>query len=129
MVYGLYVIFDKVAQEASIPFDAKNDDVAKRRFEDTINRQIRPIKTVSVSDYDLVKIAEFDSEICKLSFASDDCTGLTICNGEDVKIWTEQEMADLMKSSPTFSMDEMRKQLQEVAPSIKRKRGFFGFKK
>lgn len=52
----LYVIFDEVAQEASQPFQAKNDVIAQRLF----NQAIEP--TPYKSDMKLFCIAEFDTE-------------------------------------------------------------------
>lgn len=112
MMYGMYVIFDRVANEAGFPFDAKNDDVAKRRFEDIINRQIRPVKTVSVDDYELHHVGQFDSEACSLI---PNPGGSFVCFGSDVSQWPQEEIDKLSRPSPSFNMEDFRKQVAEMS--------------
>ena len=52
----LFVIYDEVAQEASQPFQAKNDIIAQRLF----NQAIEP--TPYKADMKLYCIADFDTE-------------------------------------------------------------------
>ena len=59
----LYSIYDKIADEFGFPFDAKNDDVAIRKFNGFI-RQINsaPNSCVDVSEFQLYHIGEYDNE-------------------------------------------------------------------
>ena len=56
MVYGVYVVYDKVAEEAGPPFTAVNDGIAQRMFgQMNIPLSLR-------ADYQLVRIAYYDSK-------------------------------------------------------------------
>lgn len=57
MTYGLYVTYDKVAEEYSPVFQQRNDNVCKRVVGDLLVRS-----PVSAKDYALYKVACFDSE-------------------------------------------------------------------
>ena len=56
MVYGVYVVYDKVAEEAGPPLTAVNDGIAQRMFAQmNIPLSLR-------ADYQLVRIAYYDSK-------------------------------------------------------------------
>lgn len=67
MCYNLYVIYDNIAKESGFPFDAKNDDVAVRKFQSFIKQiENNPNSVVSDNEFTLKRIAEYDSENCQL---------------------------------------------------------------
>lgn len=49
MKYGLYVIFDTVAKESGFPFDAKNDGVAIRKFQNFLREVRKHLKFLMLS--------------------------------------------------------------------------------
>ena len=56
MVFNVYVIYDKVAEEAGPPFTAVNDGIAQRMFAQmNIPLSLR-------NDYEIVRIAYYDSK-------------------------------------------------------------------
>ena len=65
MKYGLYVIFDKIAKDSGFPFDAKNDGVAIRKMNSFIV-EVTKAGTVTEDEFELRKIADFDSESCEI---------------------------------------------------------------
>lgn len=65
MKYSLYVIFDKVAKESGFPFDAKNDEVALRKFNGFI-AQVEKDSPSSVDEFELRRVGSFDSESCEI---------------------------------------------------------------
>nr|QJB20394.1 MAG: nonstructural protein [Microvirus sp.] len=67
MIYNVYVVYDKVAEEAGPPFTAVNDAVAQRMFAQmNIPLSLR-------SEYDLVRVAFYDSKDMLLSPDSPYC--------------------------------------------------------
>lgn len=62
MINKLYCVYDCVAQEGAMPFMAKNDGVAERLFQDTVNNQLRKLPNVSLEDYALFYLGDFDTE-------------------------------------------------------------------
>jgi hypothetical protein len=57
MIYGLYTVYDKVAEEAGPVFQAKNDGVALRNFQGILQSQ-----HLNPDDYKLIYLADYDSE-------------------------------------------------------------------
>ena len=57
MKYGLYVVHDAVAEDSGPPFQAVNDQVAKRQFAQLLENAPETTK----ADYLLFRIAEWDS--------------------------------------------------------------------
>lgn len=55
MIFNLYNVMDKVAEEYAPPFVAKNDAVALRQFN-------QMIKNLNVNDYDLNFIGKYDTD-------------------------------------------------------------------
>jgi len=62
MKSGLYVIFDKVAQEAGPVFSAKNDGIALRCG----RALLKEASVDSLSDYKVVCVGTFEGESCVL---------------------------------------------------------------
>lgn len=62
MLLNLYVVYDKTALEASPIFQAKNDGVAWRQFQDLLNNSPQ----VPPEELKLLKLGQFDSETLKL---------------------------------------------------------------
>lgn len=60
MLYGVYTIKDKLAEEAGPPFIAVNDKVAKRQF-----KQMN-VPVGLKDEYELIKIGWFDSLDCQI---------------------------------------------------------------
>ena len=60
MKVNIYTIYDVVAKECGPIFQSKNHDVAVRAFKSLIS----DTPNVSVSDYDLYCLGEFDTERC-----------------------------------------------------------------
>lgn len=58
----IYCIYDKVAELCGNVFNAKNDGVAKRIFADTVNRVIVKQKNVSLDDFCLISMCNYDEE-------------------------------------------------------------------
>ena len=58
----IYCIYDKVAELCGNVFNAKNDGVAKRMFADTVNRVIVKQKNVSLDDFCLISMCNYDEE-------------------------------------------------------------------
>lgn len=58
----IYCIYDKVAELCGNVFNAKNDGVAKRIFADTVNRVIVKQKNVSLDDFCLISMCDYDEE-------------------------------------------------------------------
>lgn len=65
MKYGLYVINDVVAKESGFPFDAKNDGVAIRKMNSFL-AEVTKNGNVSESEFELWKVADFDSETLEI---------------------------------------------------------------
>jgi hypothetical protein len=57
MIYRLYTVFDKVAEEAGPIFQAKNDGVALRNFGSILQSQ-----GLNPEDYKLLYLADYDTE-------------------------------------------------------------------
>lgn len=57
MMYGMYTIFDRVAEEAMPPFTAKTDGLAIRIFLDVLSKSPHP-----KNDFLLYRIGEWDPE-------------------------------------------------------------------
>lgn len=66
MKYGLYVINDSVAKESGFPFDAKNDGVAIRKM-NAFLAEVTKNGNVSESEFELWKVANFDSETLEMT--------------------------------------------------------------
>lgn len=66
MKYSLYVIYDTVAKESGFPFDAKNDGVAIRKFQNFL-REVEKNGSISDIEFQLRKVCEYDSESCEIS--------------------------------------------------------------
>lgn len=61
----LYTIHDTIAKEYAPPFVAKNDELAKRKFQQVL------MNTPYPSDFELVKLAEYDTDSgCVKSYSS-----------------------------------------------------------
>lgn len=58
MKHGIYVIFDKVAEESGPMFEAVNDGIALRQACNIL----KPLPPSLHSDYQLVKIGEYDTK-------------------------------------------------------------------
>ncbi len=54
----MYVVFDRVAEEAGPIFTAKNDEVAQRQFGNMLSSE----KVTTFQDFVLFKIGIYDSE-------------------------------------------------------------------
>lgn len=54
----LYVVFDKVAEEAMPIFEGKNDGVAWRKFADVRDKT----EGIRIEDFDLYRVGSFDTE-------------------------------------------------------------------
>lgn len=65
MKTNMYVIYDRVAQEAGPIFEAKNDGVAYRSFAKLREGQETP------EDFSLLKLGMFDHDIVKLTIADE----------------------------------------------------------
>lgn len=68
MKMNLYVVYDRVAEEAAPPFAAKNDQVAVRMIRAMLSNEGIPVD--QHNEYDLVRIAEYntsDYQICLVS--------------------------------------------------------------
>lgn len=59
---NVYTINDRVAEESGPPFIAKNDGVATRQF----LAMIRDESVLSVNDYRLLRIGEYDPKTSKI---------------------------------------------------------------
>lgn len=57
MISNIYVVWDKIAEEAGPPFIAKNDGVAMRNYFRIIE------KSNNYKEYELVSIGEFNSDV------------------------------------------------------------------
>lgn len=66
MIYGVYSIYDKVAQIFSLPWYEVNNDVAKRRFSDSC--KLDNIVSAHPSDYELYHVGNFDVTSGKFIF-------------------------------------------------------------
>ena len=75
----IYCIYDKVAELCGNVFNAKNDGVAKRIFADTVNRVMVKQKNISLDDFSLISMCDYDEE-----------TGIVVF--EDVKIIPQEVM-------------------------------------
>lgn len=58
----IYCIYDKVAELCGNVFNAKNDGVAKRIFADTVNRVMVKQKNISLDDFSLISMCDYDEE-------------------------------------------------------------------
>lgn len=58
MKHGVYVIYDKVAEESGPMFEAVNDGIALRQACNVL----KPLPNTLVEDYQLVKIGEYDTK-------------------------------------------------------------------
>lgn len=67
MKTNLYVIFDKVADEAGMPFDAKTDGVAIRKTTAMIDSLRQQNPHIDLSEYALYHVGFFDTETLKMS--------------------------------------------------------------
>lgn len=63
MRYNMYSVYDRVANEYAPPFYAKNVDVARRMFANSIREF-----AYSKDDYRMIEIGWFDSEYGKVDF-------------------------------------------------------------
>ena len=61
MIYNVYTVYDKVAEEAGPPFTAVNDNIARRMFANM------NIPQALKSDYQLVRIGFYDSKDMQLA--------------------------------------------------------------
>lgn len=59
MIIKLYCCYDVVAGEAGPIFQAKNDGVALRQFQNLMNRE-----GIIKEDYELRYLADYDTELC-----------------------------------------------------------------
>lgn len=66
MKQNIYSIYDRVSKEYAPPFLAKNDGMAKRMFTASVHKDILPIKTLSVDDFGLYVLGEFDTETAQI---------------------------------------------------------------
>lgn len=67
MQYGLYVIYDKVAKESGFPFDAKNDEVAIRKFNAFIRSlQEKDRDTDYLNEFELKYLCTYNAEECSM---------------------------------------------------------------
>lgn len=62
MKLGIYVIFDKVAEQAGPLFQAKNDGVAMRMV--SVMKAQKQI--VNDDDYSLLFLGKYDDELCEV---------------------------------------------------------------
>lgn len=61
MIYNVYTVYDKVAEEAGPPFTAVNDGIARRMFKNmNIPESLK-------SDYKLIRIGFYDSKDVQLA--------------------------------------------------------------
>lgn len=67
MKYGMYVIFDKIANESGFPFDAKNDNVALRKFQSFLANVTKENENVSNDEFELRYVGDYDSELCSMN--------------------------------------------------------------
>lgn len=58
MKHGVYVIYDKVAEESGPMFEAVNNGVALRQACNVL----KPLPPTLIDDYQLVKIGEYDTK-------------------------------------------------------------------
>jgi len=58
MKHGVYVIYDKIAEESGPMFEAVNDGIALRQA----CHVLKPLPPTLVDDYQLVKIGEYDTK-------------------------------------------------------------------
>lgn len=58
----IYCIYDRVAELCGNVFNAKNDGVAKRIFADTVNRVMVKQKNISLDDFSLISMCDYDEE-------------------------------------------------------------------
>lgn len=70
MKYGMYVIFDKIANESGFPFDAKNDNVALRKFQSFLANVTKENENVSNDEFELRYVGDYDSELCSMNGSS-----------------------------------------------------------
>jgi len=57
MKHGVYVIYDKVAEDSGPMFEAVNNGVALRQACNVL----KPLPPILIDDYQLVKIGEYDT--------------------------------------------------------------------
>lgn len=74
---GLYVIFDRTAEEASPPFEAVNDGIALRNFRNLMEKS----PAYQRADFRLYKIADYDSKSMAIS----------VCDTREEVLYSEGE--------------------------------------
>ena len=57
MQFKMYVIYDKVAKEGSLPFCAKNDAVAWRQFKNLVDENAK-----NTDEYELMSLGIYDND-------------------------------------------------------------------
>lgn len=77
MIYKMYSVRD-VKGVFDFPFPAYNDDVATRIFQHGIIPS-DPIRSACPHDFDLYRVGEFDSNLCKFECES---VPVLVVNGE-----------------------------------------------
>ena len=72
MIYGLYVVYDKVAEEGSAPFVAKNRGIAKRQY----LQLLASVPETIVGDYQLLWVGDYSDSpvVINAFFTPIDCS-------------------------------------------------------
>ena len=80
----IYCIYDKVAELCGNVFNAKNDGVAKRIFADTVNRVMVKQKNISLDDFSLISMCDYDEETGIIIFDGKKKTPVEVMKASDV---------------------------------------------
>lgn len=70
MKYGMYCIYDKIANDSGFPFDAKNDGVALRKFQSFLAGLTKENENLSTDEFELRYVGDYDSELCSMNGAT-----------------------------------------------------------
>lgn len=63
MIYNLYTIYDRIAQDSGPIFQAKNHGIALRQFENFLSQEIKEDKKfLKRTDFVLEHVSTYDSE-------------------------------------------------------------------
>jgi len=93
MTYGLYVIYDTVAEEASPPFSARNVAVAKRQFQQAMHS----LPEYIVGDYQLLRVGTYMDSPVRLV-------------GEYPPVNVEFEVADVVDPEVSDAIESLKKE-------------------
>lgn len=73
MIYNLYSIYDKVAEQYGVPFASLNDATATRSFQFQVSQN----QMAEPTDFELYQVAQFNTDNGQLT----NCSVRFICKG------------------------------------------------